>query len=192
MLRRAETFAEQTPGPIATYVVLGAMIAAIGLAMPSGRGAAGRLGVARRRGTLLRAVRSVSDPVVRRGRRDGIDDFAIRRGHMYGTFVLYMTASTRSFCSPTGPRYVVEGTPRHRVVCHDRAGACADGVQIGDPETVQVADRSHLGAWACRGREQDRYPSRADRRLQAKNTEKVNERSPRCGHQFLFGGGRRS
>ncbi|MDV6247079.1 transposase [Rhodococcus opacus] len=73
--------------------MLGATVTAIGLAVAGRTGArlATRLGIAVGRDTLLRAVRAIADPKIGEISILGIDDIAIRRGHVYGNVVVDLT-----------------------------------------------------------------------------------------------------
>jgi transposase len=78
----------------------------------------------------------------------GIDEWAWRRGHRYGT-ILGDLASHRVMdllperSATTVAAYLAQH-PTITVVCCGRSLLYADGIRQGAPDTVQVVDRFHL------------------------------------------------
>ena len=122
----------------------------IGLALGGEAGArlAAELGLPTSPDTILRRVKDAPDEPTPRPRYVGVDDWATRKGHSYGTILIDLERRTVIDLLPgrdgEALKVWLAANPQVEVITRDRWPAYIQAATTAAPQAKQVADRFHL------------------------------------------------
>jgi len=148
------TFAERLPELLAPHkqrterldTALGAVALAVG--GQAGQALAMKLHMSASRDTLLRLIRRMPNVPMAELAVIGVDDWAQRRGRVYGTLLVDLEHRRAVDLLPDRTAetlaHWLQAHTNIKMVARDRSGEYARGIALGAPQVQQVADRWHL------------------------------------------------
>ena len=151
---RRKIFAERLEGLAAPYArrtqSLSTSQQQVGLALGGNAGArlTPWIGMQTSASTLLRLVHRLVPPSDAKPRVVGVDDWAFRKGHRYGTILVDLERHCLLDLLPDRSSESLAAWlkqhPEIEILSRDRAGVYAEGSRQGSPQAQQVVDRWHL------------------------------------------------
>ncbi|MFI9601411.1 ISL3 family transposase [Streptomyces sp. NPDC052043] len=165
---KQETFVEQVEGVSFRYgrrsQQLQAALQRLGLMLAGRAGSrlAEAFAVPVSRSTLLRLIRALPEPAPPAPRVLGMDEFALRKGHVYATILVDIETRRPVDLLPDRTvetvRSWLAAHPGVQVICRDRSASYAEAARLGAPDAIHVADRFPPLAEPRRRRREDRAP----------------------------------